>query len=174
MLVYFRFAQHKPVLPAGVSAHVYTLHPEEGFENFIAEIFTVIEKFGKGVFYVFDCLSELAVDWYSDRMLGNFFMLTCPYLYDFDTVRKRALSRDFTGLQLWVRGVINMINSGLPKAKPCIHIAEAILKFLEPSDMPGNVRAEKIARLAATLIVCLLDSYPEYRDVLGKTYLVGK
>jgi len=25
-----------------------------------------------GTFYVFDCLSRLAVDWYSDQMLGNF------------------------------------------------------------------------------------------------------
>jgi len=92
-LIYFRFADHPSVIPDGISAHVYELHPEAGFENFLSEIFDVIEKFGKGAFYVFDCLSELAVDWYSDRMLGNFFMLTCPYLYDFDTVAYFALLR---------------------------------------------------------------------------------
>ncbi|MEW5895372.1 MAG: PEP/pyruvate-binding domain-containing protein [Candidatus Omnitrophota bacterium] len=93
-LIYFRFADHDPVVPDGVQPHVYKLHPEEGFENFISEIFDVIEKFGKGAFYVFDSLSELAVDWYSDRMLGSFFMLTCPYLYDFDTVAYFALLRN--------------------------------------------------------------------------------
>jgi len=93
-LIYFRFAEHQPIIPEGVCNHVYVLHPEAGFENFISEIFDVIEKFGKGAFYVFDCLSALAVDWYSDRMLGNFFMVTCPYLYDYDTIAYFALIRN--------------------------------------------------------------------------------
>lgn len=93
-LIYFRFADHEPVLPRGVKASIYHLHPETGFENFISEIFTVIEKLGSGACYVFDCLSELAVDWYSDRMLGNFFMLTCPYLFNYDTVAYFALLRN--------------------------------------------------------------------------------
>jgi hypothetical protein len=38
-------------------------------------------------------LSDLAADWYSDQMLGNFFMLTCPYLYDLETVAYFALLR---------------------------------------------------------------------------------
>lgn len=93
-LVYFRFAEHDPVVPDNVNADKFKLHPEDGFETFLGEIFKVIEKNGSGVFYVFDCLSELAVDWYSDRMLANFFMLTCPYLYDFDTVTYFALLRN--------------------------------------------------------------------------------
>lgn len=84
-LIYFRFAEHKSLLPQDIQAEIFTLHPDQGFEHFIDEIFKIIEKFGKGACYVFDSLSELAVDWYSDRMLANFFMLTCPYLYDFET-----------------------------------------------------------------------------------------
>ncbi len=93
-LIYFRFADHDPVIPKEVRANIYKLHPEHGFENFISEIFHVIEKFGSGACYVFDCLSELAVDWYSDRMLGNFFMLTCPYLFNYDTITYFALLRN--------------------------------------------------------------------------------
>ncbi len=93
-LIYFRFAAHEYLIPKGVPAHVYEIHPDAGFEKFIAEIFDVIEKFGYGACYVFDSLSELAVDWYSDRMLGNFFMLTCPYLYTFDTVAYFGLLRN--------------------------------------------------------------------------------
>lgn len=93
-LVYFRFAEHAPLIPEDVKAEVFKLNPENGFESFISEIFNVIEKYGEGTFYVFDSLSELAVDWYSDRMLANFFMLTCPYLYDFDTVTYFALLRN--------------------------------------------------------------------------------
>jgi pyruvate, water dikinase len=93
-LVYFRFAQHEELLPPGIEAEVHRLHPERGFEDFIDEIFDVIERIGVGGCYVFDCLSELAVDWYSDRMLGNFFMLTCPYLYDYKTATFFGLLRN--------------------------------------------------------------------------------
>ena len=93
-LVYFRFANHPSFLPEGVTAECHRLNPQEGFEQFISEIFTVIERHGKGVYYLFDCLSGLAVDWYSDRMLGNFFMLTCPYLYIYDTITFFVLLRN--------------------------------------------------------------------------------
>ncbi len=93
-LIYFRFAKHQPLLPGDFGAEIHHLKPEAGFENFIADIHRVIEAAGRGTFYVFDCLSDLAVDWYSDQMLGNFFMLTCPYLYDLETVTYFGLLRN--------------------------------------------------------------------------------
>lgn len=93
-LIYFRFAQHPVFLPADVKAETFPLDPRRGFEHFVTQIFRVIEKYGKGVYYLFDCLSGLAVDWYSDRMLGNFFMLTCPYLFEYDTVTYFVLLRN--------------------------------------------------------------------------------
>ena len=93
-LIYFRFAKHEPLLPGDFGAETHHLRPEEGFENFIADIHGVIEEAGRGTFYIFDCLSDLAVDWYSDQMLGNFFMLTCPYLYDLETVTYFGLLRN--------------------------------------------------------------------------------
>ena len=92
-LIYFRFADHQSLIPEGINAEVFELRPELGFEHFIDEILTIIEKFGRGACYVFDSLSELAVDWYSDRMVANFFMLTCPYLFDFETETYFALLR---------------------------------------------------------------------------------
>jgi pyruvate,water dikinase len=94
-LIYFRFAQHRELVSADSGATIYTVNAEEGFENFITEIFNAIEKHGPGVCYVFDSLSELAVDWYSDRMLGNFFMLTCPYLYRMETIAYFGLLRNY-------------------------------------------------------------------------------
>ncbi len=93
-LVYLRFAQHKRLLPKDFKATCYELNPQLGFEQFISEIFRIVEKHGRGACYVFDCLSDLAVDWYSDQMLGNFFMLTCPYLYDLETVAYFLLLRN--------------------------------------------------------------------------------
>jgi hypothetical protein len=93
-LVYFRFARHAPLVEEGRGAAIHRLSPGIGFESFTAEIHRVIEEAGPGAYYVFDCLSDLAADWYSDLMLGNFFMVTCPYLYDLDTVTYFALLRD--------------------------------------------------------------------------------
>ncbi len=81
-LVYFRFAKHAPLLPEAPDVTIHRLEPEGGFETFISEIHQVIQDARDRGFFVFDCLSDLAADWYSDRMLGNFFRLTCPHVYD--------------------------------------------------------------------------------------------
>ncbi len=83
-LIYFRFARHQPLPVNGAELH--ELDPEAGFEQFLYKIHRKIEQAGRGAFYVFDCLSDLVADWYSDEMLANFFMLTCPYLYDLATI----------------------------------------------------------------------------------------
>jgi hypothetical protein len=93
-LVYFRFARHPALVADGRGAAVHRISPALGFESFTAEIHRVIEEAGPGAYYVFDCLSDLAADWFSDLMLGNFFMVTCPYLFDLDTVTYFALLRD--------------------------------------------------------------------------------
>ena len=92
-LVYFRFARHEPLLPEDFPCERHTLNPEDGFEAFIHRIHQVIGEAGFGAYYVFDCLSDLATDWYSDAMLGNFFMLTCPYLYKLETIAYFGLLR---------------------------------------------------------------------------------
>jgi pyruvate,water dikinase len=98
-LVYFRFARHPQLVPDDAAAEIHRLSPEVGFERFTADIHNVIERAGRGAFYVFDCLSDLAADWYSDLMLGNFFMVTCPYLYELETVTYFALLRDRNSIE---------------------------------------------------------------------------
>ncbi|GAK59256.1 pyruvate phosphate dikinase PEP/pyruvate-binding [Candidatus Vecturithrix granuli] len=93
-LVYFRFADHPSFLPEGFEAVCYQLHPQESFEQFISEILETIKQHGKGMYYLFDCLSGLAVNWYTDRMLANFFRLVCPYLFTFDTLSYFVLLRN--------------------------------------------------------------------------------
>ncbi|MFA5291687.1 MAG: PEP/pyruvate-binding domain-containing protein [Phycisphaerae bacterium] len=94
-LVYFRFAKHKPFVTAQDGANVIELDPEQGFETFTTKVHNVINQFGKGHYYLFDCLSELAPAWCNDRMLGNFFMQVCPYLYYAQTVTTFALLRNY-------------------------------------------------------------------------------
>ena len=94
-VIYFRFAKHDPLITNAYGVDICPVDPSAGFELFIDGIHKVIEEAGHGAFYIFDCLSDLAVDWYSDRMVGNFFMLTCPYLYDLETITYFALLRDY-------------------------------------------------------------------------------
>ena len=94
-VVYFRFAQHPFLLPPSIKASIYELSPEMGFDYFISEIIRIIDKHGVGACYIFDSLSDLTVDWYSNVMLGNFFMLVCPYLYEFGTIAYFSLFRHY-------------------------------------------------------------------------------
>jgi len=92
-LVYLRFAGHEPFLTEEAGARIHTLDPNDAFEGFVTSIHRIIEETGRGGYYVFDCLSELAEAWRSDQMLGNFFMLTCPYLYDVEAIAYFAVLR---------------------------------------------------------------------------------
>jgi hypothetical protein len=92
-LIYFRFARHAPLVRPGPGVQICTLQADTGFEAFLAQIHRTIERTGTGGYYVFDSLSDLAADWFSDQMLGNFFMLTCPYLYDVKAIAYFALLR---------------------------------------------------------------------------------
>jgi hypothetical protein len=93
--VYFRFARHQPLVPDGAAGvEIHRISAALGFESFTAAIHAVVEATGPGACYVFDCLSDLAADWYSDLMLGNFFMVTCPFLFQLETVTYFALLRE--------------------------------------------------------------------------------
>jgi pyruvate, water dikinase len=90
-VVYFRFATHSALLASADGVKLCPLESERGFVAFIADIHDEIERHRHRALYVFDCLSELAVGWNSDRMLGNFFMLVCPHLYDVGAMAYFAL-----------------------------------------------------------------------------------
>lgn len=85
-LIYIRFADHAPVLPGDCGAKIFTLDPSEGFERFTVSVHKIIAAEGREAFYVFDSLSDLQVAWSTDLMMGNFFRVTCPYLFELDTV----------------------------------------------------------------------------------------
>ena len=108
-LVYINFGQHDPLIPMtdddfreldeerndpqkefamierdGIK--IYKVDPMEQFESFTLEVHNIITKEGFDAFYVFDCLSDLQSAWSTDLMMGNFFRVTCPYLFVLDTV----------------------------------------------------------------------------------------
>ncbi|MBW2451821.1 MAG: phosphoenolpyruvate synthase, partial [Deltaproteobacteria bacterium] len=93
-VIYFRFGQHPPVVDPCQGVEVHELDPREGFEPFACTVHTVATEKGIGAFYVFDCLSDLLSAWATDHMIANFFQVTCPYLFQLDTVAYFALLRN--------------------------------------------------------------------------------
>ena len=93
-VIYMRFAAHKEVLKPAKGITRYELNAYAGFESFTAKVNDIITREGEGAYYVFDCLSELLLAWATDLMIGNFFMVTCPYLYELKTVTYFSILRN--------------------------------------------------------------------------------
>ena len=85
-LIYIRFAAHEPILAPQEGLKIEHVALSHRFEDFTVQIHNLIEREGRDAFYVFDCLSELEEAWSTDLMMGNFFHLTCPFLFVLDTV----------------------------------------------------------------------------------------
>lgn len=92
-LIYVRFANHPPLIDSDDGVTTYKLDAAGGFESFSTQVHHIITNEGKGAYYVFDCLSDLLNAWATDLMIGNFFIITCPYLFELDTIAYFALLR---------------------------------------------------------------------------------
>lgn len=99
-LIYIHFGSHPRLLDesalknAGADFQIYPIDASMGFESFTSTVHQIITTEGRCAFYVFDCLSELLQYWCSDLMTGNFFQVTCPYLFELDTVAYFGLYRN--------------------------------------------------------------------------------
>ena len=91
--VYLRFAPHPPILDPQEGLAIIEVDPGLGFDSFSGAVHRIIEEHGKGVCYVFDNLSALVEEWATDELLANFFQITCPFLFELDTVTYFALTR---------------------------------------------------------------------------------
>ena len=99
-IIYVRFGQHDSIVPSDAEItgnelyHEYQLDPRQGFETFSASIHDIITQEGEAVCYIFDCLSDLLAEWSTDLMIGNFFRVTCPYLFKLNTIAYFAILRE--------------------------------------------------------------------------------
>jgi hypothetical protein len=93
-VVYMRFARHLPLLEERANLKIYHLQVEKGFESFSADVHGILTAEGRDVFYVFDSLSDLLHVWATDLMIGDFFYITCPYLFELNTMAYFAILRN--------------------------------------------------------------------------------
>ena len=89
-IIYVRFADHDPILSdeeiISYNIDVQKIELSHRFETFTVSVHNLITDYGYDAFYVFDCLSVLTTAWATDLMMGNFFRVTCPYLFSLNTV----------------------------------------------------------------------------------------
>jgi len=102
-VVYLRFGQHPPLIAPNAAIKCYELDATQGFEAFSSLIHAIASDEGEGVCYVFDCLSDLLSAWATDLMIGNFFRVTCPYLFQLDTIAYFAVLKNMNSYQTIAR-----------------------------------------------------------------------
>ncbi|WP_018525665.1 PEP/pyruvate-binding domain-containing protein [Alkalispirochaeta alkalica] len=97
-LAYFRFARHESLLNEEecrrLGVEICHLPLDQGFEHFITTAHGHILELGPRAVLFFDSLSELSECAYSDRMIGNFFQLTCPLVLRTGSLAWFALVRN--------------------------------------------------------------------------------
>ena len=143
-VVYMRFARHAPLLEETRKVAVYKLNPDTGFESFSTQVHNIIRQEGRDVFYVFDSLSDLLLAWATDLMIGNFFVITCPYLFELNTVAYFAILRGRHSFKTVARirettqVLLDVYNF---EGKTCVHplkVLAAILTHHVPAPHPGG------------------------------------
>ena len=91
---YVRFGHHDSLIEDLTGVDVHRLDASLGFEHFASEVHKMLTDNGFGAFYVFDSLTSLLYTWRSDLAVGNFFRVTCPYLFELDTIAYFPLLRN--------------------------------------------------------------------------------
>jgi len=123
-VVYFRFSRHSALLEERQNLAVYRLDVGQGFESFSAQVHNIITREGKNICYVFDSLSDLLHCWATDLMIGDFFSITCPYLFELNTIAYFAILRErhsFTAIAR-IREITQvLIDVYNYKGQVCIH-----------------------------------------------------
>ena len=91
-VIYIRFAQHEPVLTDTSGIQVCTFNPTSDLKLSLWRS-TKDHTGGAGCILHFRLPLRASVCLYTDLMMGNFFRVTCPYLFDLDTVAYFPLLR---------------------------------------------------------------------------------
>ncbi|UCF15018.1 MAG: hypothetical protein JSW59_16540, partial [Phycisphaerales bacterium] len=102
-VVYMRFARHEALVENKPEITVYELDARTGFESFSTQVHAIVSRVGREAYYVFDCLSDLLGSWATDLMVGNFFKVTCPYLFELDTIAYFGILRNHHSYQTIAR-----------------------------------------------------------------------
>jgi hypothetical protein len=167
-LVYMRFADHQPLVEPGPGIRIYDLDAGSGFEAFTTQVHAIIAEEGKEAYYVFDCLSHLLDAWATDLMIGNFFMVTCPYLFDLDTIAYFAILRDRHSFKTIARVrettqlLLDLYNI---EGKKCLHPLKVWKRYSPTMFLPHLQQEGKFVPITSSVDATKLLSYISERGL---------
>ncbi|MFA7177896.1 MAG: phosphoenolpyruvate synthase, partial [Smithellaceae bacterium] len=164
-LVYMRFANHPALLEARPGIKICQLNANSGFESFSTEVHNIIRDEGRDVFYVFDCLSDLLQAWATDLMIGNFFVITCPYLFELNTVayfailRSRHSFKTVARIRETTQVLLDICNR---EGRLCVHPLKAWKRYTPTMFLPHIMEDQACVPIlnsadAASFLSCLTD-----------------
>ncbi len=145
-IIYMRFAGHAALLEPNKKIKVYQLNANKGFESFSTQVHNIVRDEGRDVFYVFDCLSDLLMAWATDLMIGNFFVITCPYLFELNTVayfailRSRHSFKTVARIRETTQVLLDVYNNN---GKICVHPLKAWKRYTPTMYLPHVMEGEK-------------------------------
>ncbi len=166
-VVYIRFARHIPLLEPKKNITIYNLRVEKGFESFSTEVHNIITKQGKDVHYVFDSLSDLLHVWATDLMIGDFFYITCPYLYELNTIAYFAIQRNCHSFKAIARireTTQLLIDVYSYKRKLCIHPLKVERRYSPTMFFPHIKEKGKLIPVINSVEATRLFSYLSRHD----------
>ena len=164
-LVYMRFANHPALLEPDKNIKVYQLNANKGFESFSTQVHNIVRDEGRDVFYVFDCLSDLLMAWATDLMIGNFFVITCPYLFELNTVayfailRSRHSFKTVARIRETTQVLLDVYNND---GRLCVHPLKAWNRYTPTMFLPHIMEGDKFVPIlnsadAASILCYLTD-----------------
>ena len=168
-LVYMRFADHEPLVKPGSGIRIHNLDASSGFEAFTTQVHAIIAGEGKEAYYVFDCLSHLLDAWATDLMIGNFFMVTCPYLFELDTIAYFALLRNRHSFKTIARIrettqlLLDLYNV---EGKNCLHPLKVWKRYSPMMFLPHLQQDEKFVPITSSVDATKLLSYISERGLM--------
>ncbi|RJE48866.1 MULTISPECIES: PEP/pyruvate-binding domain-containing protein [unclassified Dehalobacter] len=152
-VIYMRFARHSPIIDDNENVKVYHIDAEHGFEAFSTQVHQIIAAEGEEAFYVFDCLSDLLYTWATDLMIGNFFQITCPYLYELKTVAFFAIYKNMnsyetiSAIRETTQVLINIYNV---RGQTYIHPVKVIDRYSPTMFLPHIKQAQEFIPLTSS------------------------
>ena len=163
-LVYFRFGEHPAILEPGPGVKIIPANSAVGFEHFSARIREIATSEGERVCYVFDSLSELLSEWGTDLMIGIFFMVTCPYLFELKTIAYFGLLRNCHSFQTIarIRETTQLLLDVFNKDRYYIHPLKVWKRYSPTMFLPHAEAGPDFLPLTSSADMAkLLDKHPQ-------------
>jgi len=167
-LIYLRFANHRPLVKPGDGIRICNLDAGSGFEAFTTQVHAIITEEGKEAYYVFDCLSHLLDAWATDLMIGNFFRVTCPYLFELDTITYFALLRDCHSFKTIARireTTQLLLDLYTVESKNCLHPLKVWKRYSPTMFLPHLQQEDKFVPITSSVDATKLLSYISERGL---------